>query len=127
MEKREGGLRWWSWVVAAVLGSLGGGSGCEEGGVAVVVIGEWRRRKRWFMGGGSVGYGFIEGWVGGPRRIRVCIARERNDEEYAKELYSLVTVTEVPPEGFTSLGTKVIDDEDWTELVLNPLFFLPSS
>lgn len=61
-----------------------------------------------------------------PRRIRVRIARKRNDEEDAKEeLYSLVTVTEVPPEGFTGLGTKVIDEEDWTSL--NPLFFLPTS
>lgn len=35
-----------------------------------------------------------------PRRVRVRIARRRNDEEDAKdELYSLVTVTEVPPEG----------------------------
>lgn len=48
-----------------------------------------------------------------PRRIRVRIARKRNDEEDAKEeLYSLVTVTEAPPEGFTGLGTKVIDEED---------------
>ncbi|BBG96336.1 Ribosomal protein L31e family protein [Prunus dulcis] len=51
-----------------------------------------------------------------PRRIRVRIARKRNDEEDAKEeLYSLVTVTEVPPEGFTGLGTKVMTKK--TELV----------
>ncbi|CAB4282612.1 unnamed protein product [Prunus armeniaca] len=176
MEKREGGLRWWSWgndgeengwlrrlwVRVGRGGCLSVGSGfvggwvcegewggarmrgrereretthkivvfkfvgCEEGWLVVVVIGEWGRRKRWFMGGGSVGYlrggshggiGKGGGGIGGPRRIGVCIARERNDEEYAKELYSLVTVTEVPPEGFTSLGTKVIDEEDWTELV----------
>ncbi|WOK91995.1 60S ribosomal protein L31 [Canna indica] len=48
-----------------------------------------------------------------PRRVRVKIARKRNDEEDAKEeLYSLVTVAEVPPEGFKGLGTKVVDDED---------------
>ncbi|KAL6289618.1 hypothetical protein ACE6H2_007128 [Prunus campanulata] len=47
------------------------------------------------------------------KRIRVRIARKRNEEEDAKEeLYSLVTVIEVPPDGFTSLGTKVIDEED---------------
>lgn len=47
-----------------------------------------------------------------PRRVRVRIARKRNDEEDAKEeLYSLVTVTEVP-QGFSGLGTKVIDEED---------------
>ncbi|KAF2293612.1 hypothetical protein GH714_003367 [Hevea brasiliensis] len=43
-----------------------------------------------------------------PRRVRVRIARKRNDEEDAKEeFYSLVTVTEVPSEGFKGLGTKV--------------------
>ncbi|CAN6696912.1 unnamed protein product [Malus baccata var. baccata] len=48
-----------------------------------------------------------------PRRIRVRIARKRNDDEDAKEeFYSLVTVTEVPPEGFSGLGTKVIDEEE---------------
>ncbi|KAH7570673.1 hypothetical protein JRO89_XS05G0153800 [Xanthoceras sorbifolium] len=48
-----------------------------------------------------------------PRRVRVRIARKRNDEEDAKEeFYSLVTVTEVPPEGFGGLGTKVIDEEE---------------
>lgn len=41
------------------------------------------------------------------------IARRRNDEEDAKEeLYSLVTVTEVPPEGINGLGTKVIEGDD---------------
>ncbi|RZR70839.1 hypothetical protein BHM03_00001851, partial [Ensete ventricosum] len=48
-----------------------------------------------------------------PRRVRVRIARQRNDEEDAKEeLYSLVTVAEVPPEGFKGLGTKVVDEAD---------------
>ena len=48
-----------------------------------------------------------------PRRVRVRIARRRNDEEEAKEeLYSLVAVTEVPPEGLKGLGTKVIDGDD---------------
>ncbi|KAJ0524367.1 putative ribosomal protein L31e [Helianthus annuus] len=48
-----------------------------------------------------------------PRRIRVRIARKRNDDEDAKEeLYSLVTVAEIPAEGLKGLGTKIIDDED---------------
>uniref|UniRef100_A0A6N2L3Z5 60S ribosomal protein L31 n=8 Tax=Salix TaxID=40685 RepID=A0A6N2L3Z5_SALVM len=48
-----------------------------------------------------------------PRRVRVRVARKRNDEEDAKEeFYSLVTVSELPPEGFKGLGTKVIDDEE---------------
>ncbi|PHT33321.1 60S ribosomal protein L31 [Capsicum baccatum] len=48
-----------------------------------------------------------------PRRVRVRVARKRNDDEDAKEeLYSLVTVTEIPPEGLKGLGTKVIEDED---------------
>ncbi|KAF3638505.1 60S ribosomal protein L31 [Capsicum annuum] len=56
-------------------------------------------------------------WSGGirsvPRRVRVRVARKRNDDEDAKEeLYSLVTVTEIPPEGLKGLGTKVIEDED---------------
>ncbi|KAE8714116.1 60S ribosomal protein L31 [Hibiscus syriacus] len=47
-----------------------------------------------------------------PRRIRVRIARKINDDEDAKEeLYSLVTVAEIPAEGLKGLGTKVIDDE----------------
>ncbi|KAG0460088.1 hypothetical protein HPP92_023216 [Vanilla planifolia] len=50
---------------------------------------------------------------GVPRRVRVRIARKRNEEEDAKEeFYSLVTVAEVPPEGLKGLGTKVIDDAD---------------
>ena len=40
-----------------------------------------------------------------PRRVRVRIARKRNDEEDAKEeLYSLVTVAEIPPEGLEGEG-----------------------
>ena len=48
-----------------------------------------------------------------PRRVRVRIARKRNDEEDAKEeFFSLVTVAEIPPEGLKGLGTKVIEEED---------------
>nr|GEZ15645.1 60S ribosomal protein L31 [Tanacetum cinerariifolium] len=48
-----------------------------------------------------------------PRRVRVRIARKRNDDEDAKEeLYSIVTVAEIPAEGLKGLSTKVIDDED---------------
>ncbi|GER27682.1 60S ribosomal protein L31 [Striga asiatica] len=48
-----------------------------------------------------------------PRRIRVRIARKRNDDEDAKEeLYSLVTVAEIPDGGIKGLGTQVIDEED---------------
>ncbi|KAI0519564.1 60S ribosomal protein L31 [Dendrobium catenatum] len=48
-----------------------------------------------------------------PRRVRVRIGRKRNEEEDAKEeFYSLVTVTEIPPEGLKGLGTKVIDETD---------------
>ncbi|KAK3211984.1 hypothetical protein Dsin_016690 [Dipteronia sinensis] len=48
-----------------------------------------------------------------PIRVRVRIARKRNDDEDAKkELYSLVTVNEIPAEGLRGLGTKVIEDED---------------
>nr|GLL34540.1 60S ribosomal protein L31 [Ipomoea trifida] len=47
-----------------------------------------------------------------PRRVRVRIARKRNDDEDAKEeLYSLVTVSEAP-EGLKGLGTTIIEDED---------------
>jgi len=54
-----------------------------------------------------------------PRRVRVRIARKRNDDEDAKEeLYSLVTVVEIPKEELKGLGTKVIDDEDWCLLAL---------
>ncbi|KAJ7516558.1 hypothetical protein O6H91_22G065100 [Diphasiastrum complanatum] len=48
-----------------------------------------------------------------PTRVRIRISRKRNDDEDAKEeLYSYVTVAELPPEGFSNLGTKVIEDED---------------
>uniref|UniRef100_A0A0D9WPT5 60S ribosomal protein L31 n=1 Tax=Leersia perrieri TaxID=77586 RepID=A0A0D9WPT5_9ORYZ len=48
-----------------------------------------------------------------PRRVRVRIARKRNDDEDAKEeLYSLVTVAEIPPEGLKGLGTKLVEDEE---------------
>ncbi|RIA05446.1 hypothetical protein BRARA_K00267 [Brassica rapa] len=50
---------------------------------------------------------------GPPRRVRVCVARKRNDDEDAKEeFYSLVTVAEIPAEGLSSLGTKVIDEDE---------------
>ncbi|KAF7836016.1 60S ribosomal protein L31 [Senna tora] len=56
-------------------------------------------------------------WSGGirsvPRRVRVRVARKRNDEEDAKEeFYSLVTVVDIPREELKGLGTKVIDEED---------------
>jgi large subunit ribosomal protein L31e len=48
-----------------------------------------------------------------PRRIRVRVARKRNDDQDAKEeFYSLVTVSELPLEGFKGLGTMVIDDKE---------------
>lgn len=48
-----------------------------------------------------------------PRRIRVRIARKRNDDEDAKEeLFSLVTVAEIPESGLKGLGTTVIDEEE---------------
>jgi len=48
-----------------------------------------------------------------PRRVHVRIARKRNDEEDAKEeLYSLVTVAEIPPEGLKGLGTKLVEDDE---------------
>jgi len=48
-----------------------------------------------------------------PTRARVRIASKRNDDEDAKEeLYSYITVAEVPPEGFVNLGTKVVDEDD---------------
>uniref|UniRef100_A0A7N1A4T6 60S ribosomal protein L31 n=1 Tax=Kalanchoe fedtschenkoi TaxID=63787 RepID=A0A7N1A4T6_KALFE len=47
-----------------------------------------------------------------PRRIRVRIARKRNDDEDAKEeLYSLVTVAEIPVEGLRRLESKVIEED----------------
>ncbi|KAJ4913232.1 Uncharacterized protein Rs2_07853 [Raphanus sativus] len=54
-----------------------------------------------------------KGIRGPPRRIRVRVARKRNDDEDAKEeFFSLVTVAEIPAEGLSGLGTKVIDEED---------------
>ncbi|KAL6512807.1 60S ribosomal protein L31 [Orobanche minor] len=48
-----------------------------------------------------------------PRRIRVRITRKRNDDEDAKEeLYSLVTVAEIPEGGLKGFGTQVIEDEE---------------
>ncbi|XP_024386477.1 large ribosomal subunit protein eL31 [Physcomitrium patens] len=48
-----------------------------------------------------------------PTRVRVRIARKRNDDEDAKEeLYSYVSVAEVPAEGFRNLGTKVVEEEE---------------
>ncbi|EEH60895.1 uncharacterized protein MICPUCDRAFT_24390 [Micromonas pusilla CCMP1545] len=45
-----------------------------------------------------------------PRRIRVSISRKRNDDEDAAEdLYSYVTVAD-ESQGFSGLGTKVVDD-----------------
>ncbi|KAL8109894.1 hypothetical protein AgCh_025840 [Apium graveolens] len=47
-----------------------------------------------------------------PRRVRVRIARKRNDDEDAtEELYSLVTVAEAPS-GLKGLGTLVIEEDD---------------
>ena len=55
-------------------------------------------------------------WSGGvrnvPRRVRVRIARKRNVEEDAKEdLYSYVTVADVPSTGLRNLGTKVVEED----------------
>ncbi|KAJ6777525.1 60S RIBOSOMAL PROTEIN L31 [Salix koriyanagi] len=51
---------------------------------------------------------------GVPRRVRVRVARKRNDEEDAKEeFYSLVTVSELPPEGFKGFGYIVIHPVDF--------------
>ncbi|CAN7126168.1 unnamed protein product [Brassica rapa subsp. narinosa] len=50
---------------------------------------------------------------GPPRRVRVYVARKRNDDEDDKEeFYSLVTVAEIPAEGLSGLGTKVIDEDE---------------
>ncbi|TYG66846.1 hypothetical protein ES288_D05G031500v1 [Gossypium darwinii] len=44
---------------------------------------------------------------------KTIMAQWRNDDEDAKEeLYSLVTVAEIPAEGLKGLGTKVIDDDE---------------
>ncbi|KAG0615928.1 hypothetical protein M758_5G076800 [Ceratodon purpureus] len=48
-----------------------------------------------------------------PTRVRVRIARKRNDDEDAKEeLYSYVSVAEIPAEGLRNLGTKIVEEED---------------
>ena len=53
---------------------------------------------------------------GPPRRVRVRVARKRNDDEDAKEeFYSLVTVAEIPAEGLSGLGTKVLEEDEWKE------------
>jgi ribosomal protein L31E len=45
-----------------------------------------------------------------PRKLRIQISRRRNDDEDAEEdLYSYVTVVEVP-NGLSGLGTKVVDE-----------------
>ncbi|KAF3947398.1 hypothetical protein CMV_026463 [Castanea mollissima] len=49
-----------------------------------------------------------------PRRVRVRIVHNRNDEEDAKEeFFSIVTVAEIPPEGLKGLGTiiKLVDSK----------------
>ncbi|KAL8456585.1 hypothetical protein ACS0TY_034714 [Phlomoides rotata] len=47
------------------------------------------------------------------RRICVRVSRKRNEYEDAKdELYSLVTVVEIPEGGLKGLGTHVIDGEE---------------
>ena len=45
------------------------------------------------------------------------IAHKRNGEKDAKEIFSLVTVAEIPPEGLKGLGTNVIEEEDRTSLL----------
>jgi large subunit ribosomal protein L31e len=48
-----------------------------------------------------------------PTMVHVRIARKWNDDDDAKEeLYSYITVAEVPPEGFVNLSTKVVDEDD---------------
>ena len=47
-----------------------------------------------------------------PRRVRVRIARKRNDEEDAKEeFFSLVTVAEIPPEGLKGLAPRSLREK----------------
>ncbi|XWS32553.1 hypothetical protein CRYUN_Cryun23aG0167800 [Craigia yunnanensis] len=43
-----------------------------------------------------------------PRRVRVCIARKRNDEEDAKEFYSLITVAEISPKGQKATRKEIL-------------------
>ena len=46
-----------------------------------------------------------------PFRIRVQIARLRNeDEEAAETMYSYVTSAELPSTGFKGLGTSIVED-----------------
>ncbi|KAK3235959.1 60S ribosomal protein L31 [Cymbomonas tetramitiformis] len=46
-----------------------------------------------------------------PNRIRVKVSRKRNDDEDAKEeLYSYVTVADIPKGIFSGVGTKVVED-----------------
>ncbi|KAK7853304.1 f-box/kelch-repeat protein [Quercus suber] len=40
-----------------------------------------------------------------------------NDGLNQEEFFSLVNVAEIPPEGLKELGTKVIEEEDWTSLL----------
>jgi large subunit ribosomal protein L31e len=48
-----------------------------------------------------------------PKRVRVRIARRRNDDEDAKEeFYSYVTVAEIPAEGLKGLGTTIVEDDE---------------
>merc|ERR1711885_33668 len=45
-----------------------------------------------------------------PNRVRIQIRRVRNEDEDAKEeMYSHVTVAEVPETGFKGLGTSKVD------------------
>ncbi len=45
-----------------------------------------------------------------PTRVRIQIRRVRNEDEDAKEeMYSHVTVAEVPETGFKGLGTSKVD------------------
>ena len=47
-----------------------------------------------------------------PMRVRVRISRKRNDDEDAKEeLYSYVTVADIPAEGLSRLGTTIVEEE----------------
>jgi large subunit ribosomal protein L31e len=60
-------------------------------------------------------------WRRGIRNVhrRVCIrvSRKRNDDEPAKEeLYSYVTPAELPAEGYSNLGEKVVEDEDQSSI-----------
>lgn len=48
-----------------------------------------------------------------PRRVRIRVARRRNDDEDAKEeFYSYVTVADMPADGFSGLGTTIVEDEE---------------